>query len=342
MKQTIQPYKYLSLEAFSSLTQTGSLDGVKQEPTRKAYEEVILEVGKINPNVVVLDADNSRSVGTSRFKEMFPDRSFNFGIAEQNMLAAAAGMASTGLIPFVSAYAVFATMRALDQVRNSIHYPHLNVKIAASHGGITPSPDGVTHQCQEELAIMRTIANSTIIACADSISTKKAVIEASVMNGPVYLSFTRIPVPLLYDETYPFKIGKAIVIREGTDVTIIAIRDMVSQALIAAELLAKKGISARVIDMHTLKPIDTNVILSAARETGAIITVESGTIIGGLGSAVSEVLCEDYLVPLKRIGIKDTFAESGSYSDILEKYELTANHIVKAVNELLLRKSKDI
>ena len=205
---------------------------------------------------------------TTMFAAKFPERSFNFGIAEQNMMAAAAGMATTGLIPFANTYAVFASMRALDQVRNSIHYPRLNVKIAASHSGITPGPDGVTHQAQEDLSIMRSIAGSTVIAPADPTSTRMAVHAAAAYEGPVYLSFTRDPVPVLYDESFPFRIGKAVVVREGKDAAIVANRDLVVQALIAAELLARKGIDVRVIDCHTLKPLDEQTVLKAARDTG--------------------------------------------------------------------------
>jgi transketolase len=272
------------------------------------------------------------------FAAKFPERSFNFGIAEQNMMAAAAGMATTGLIPFANTYAMFACMRALDQVRNSIHYPRLNVKIAASHSGITPGPDGVTHQAQEDLSIMRALAGSTVIAPADPTSTKMAVFAAAEFKGPVYLSFTRDPVPVLYDETFPFQIGKAVLLREGGDAAIFANRDLVVQALIAAELLAQKGIEARVIDCHTLKPLDERMVLKAARETGAIVTAENNIIYGGLGSAVAELLVEKCPVPMKRVGVGNTFAESGPYLEVIDKYGLTARHIVTAVAGVLKRK----
>jgi transketolase len=289
--------------------------------------------------VVVLDADVSKSVGTNQFAARFPERSFNFGIAEQNMMAAAAGMATTGLIPFATTYAVFASMRALDQVRNSIHYPRLNVKIAASHSGITPGPDGVTHQGQEDLSIMRAIANSTVIAPSDPATTKLAVWAAAEWEGPVYLSFTRDPVPALFDMNYPFEIGKAVTLREGMDATIIAIRDLVAQALIAAESLAAKGLEVRVIDCHTLKPLDIDTILQAAGETGAIVTAENNIRFGGLGSAVAEVVVEHHPIPMKIIGVGNTFTESGPYLDLIEKYGLSAGHIVKAVEEVVRRKS---
>ncbi len=311
---------------------------VEQQATRYAYAEAIIELGERNPDVVVLDADVSKSMNTHNFAKRFPERSFNFGVAEQNMMAAAAGMASTGLIPYASTYAVFATLRALDQVRNSIHYPALNVKIAASHGGITPGPDGVTHQGQEDLSIMRCIANSTVIAASDSPTTKLAVWAAAEWPGPVYISFTRDPVPILFDLDYPFEIGKAVTIREGTDATIIANRDMLCQSLIAAERLARKGLDARVIDCHTLKPLDVEAILQAAEETGAVVTAESNVIYGGLGSAVAEVLVENYPIPMKRIGVRDTFAESGPYLEVIQKYGMSAEHIAHAVEEVIARK----
>jgi transketolase len=311
---------------------------VEKQATRYAYAEAIIELGERNPDVVVLDADVAKSINTHKFAQRFPERSFNFGIAEQNMMAAAAGMATTGLIPYASTYAVFASMRALDQVRNSIHYPCLNVKIAASHGGITPGPDGVTHQAQEDLSIMRSIANSTVIAAADSPSTKLAVWAAAEWDGPVYLSFTRDPVPFLFDLDYPFEIGKAVTVREGTDATIIANRDIVCQSLIAAEQLARKGLNVRVIDCHTVKPLDTETILQAAEETGAIVTGESNVINGGLGSAVAEVLIENYPIPMKRIGVRDVFAESGPYLEVIKKYGVSAEHIADAVEEVIARK----
>jgi transketolase len=311
---------------------------VEKQATRYAYAEAILELGERNPDVVVLDADVSKSLNTHKFAERFPDRSFNFGVAEQNMMAAAAGMATTGLIPFASTYAVFASMRALDQVRNSIHYPCLNVKIAASHSGITPGPDGVTHQGQEDMSILRSIANSTVIAGADSPSTKLAVWAAAEWDGPVYLSFTRDPVPFLFDLDYPLEIGKAVTILEGTDATIIANRDIVCQSLIAAERLARKGVNVRVIDCHTVKPLDVETVLQAAEETGAIVTGESNVINGGLGSAVAEVLVENLPIPMKRIGVRDVFAESGPYLEVIKKYGVSAEYIVDAVEEVLARK----
>jgi transketolase len=332
------PYHFVRSEILSLLGSEDLFSKAKQQPTRYAYAEAILELAETNPDVVVLDADVSKSIGTNRFAQKFPERSFNFGIAEQNMMGAAAGMATTGLIPFASTYAVFASMRALDQVRNSIHYPRLNVKIAASHSGITPGPDGVTHQGQEDLSILRAIAHSTIIAPADPVTTKLAVLAAAEWNGPVYLSFTRDPVPVLFETDYPFQIGKAVTVREGKDATIIANRDLVVQSLIAAEHLAKKRIDVRVIDCHTLKPLDVEAVLRAAKETGAIVTAENNIRFGGLGSAVAEVVVEHHLVPMKIIGVGNTFTESGPYLDLLEKYGLSAKHIAQAVEKVLKRK----
>ncbi len=335
---TINHYHYLRPEIISLLTSDELFAKAKQQPTRYSYAEAIIELGEKNPKVVVLDADVSKSIKTNEFAEKYPDRSFNFGVAEQNMMAAAAGMATTGLIPFATTYAVFASMRALDMVRNSIHYPRLNVKIAASHGGITPGPDGVTHQGQEDLSIIRAIANSTIIAPADPSTTKLAVWAAAEYDGPVYLSFTRDPVPIIFDLNYPFEIGKAVTVRDGNDATIIAIRDLVVQALIAAEHLAAKGLNIRVIDCHTLKPLDVETVLEAAVETGAIVAAENNMFYGGLGSAVAEALVENHPIPMKRIGVRDTFAESGPYLDLLEKYGLSSRHIAAAVEDVIARK----
>jgi transketolase len=331
-------YRYVLPEIQALLASGDLFAKATSEPTRYSYADALLELGEQNPDVVSLDADVSKSMKTTLFAARFPERSFNFGIAEQNMMAAAAGMATTGLIPFANTYAVFASMRALDMVRNSIHYPRLNVKIAASHSGITPGPDGVTHQAQEDLSIMRSLAGSTVIAPADPTSTRMAVHAAAAYDGPVYLSFTRDPVPVLYDARFPFRIGRAVVVREGRDAAVCANRDLVVQALIAAELLARKGIDVRVIDCHTLKPLDERTILKAARDTGAIVTAENNIIYGGLGSAVAELLVEKLPVPMKRVGVGNTFAESGPYLAVIDKYGLTARHIVKAVNDVLKRK----
>ena len=350
------PYHYVRPEIIPLLTSEELFEKPEQQPTRYAYAEAILDLGERNPKVVVLDADVSKSIKTNEFADKFPERSFNFGIAEQNMMAAAAGMATTGLIPYATTYAVFASMRALDQVRNSIHYPRLNVKIAASHGGITPGPDGVTHQGQEDLSIMRAIAGSTVIAPADPSTTKLAVKgsagamtdpsttklavwAAAEWDGPVYLSFTRDPVPVIFDLDYPFEIGKAVTVRDGTDATILANRDLVVQSLVAAEHLSEKGLNVRVMDCHTLKPLDVEAVLQAAEETGAIVTAENNVFYGGLGSAVAEVLVENLPIPMKRIGVRDIFTESGPYLDLLEKYGLSSRHIARAVEEVIARKA---
>ncbi len=329
----ISPYHYLLPEVEARLTSPDFFNTAKKQATRFSYAEALLNIAEENPRVVVLDVDVAKSLKTNEFARKYPERSFNFGIAEQNMMAAAAGMATTGLIPFASGYAMFLSMRALDQVRNSIHYPHLNVKIAASHSGITPGPDGVTHQAQEDLSIIRTIAGSCVIAPADPLSTQMAVQAMVAYDGPVYLSLTRDPVPSLYTSDFPFEIGKIVTIRDGKDVTIIANRDLVAHALVAAAVLAEQGIDARVLDCHTIKPMDEDTVLKAARETGCIVTAENNVIFGGLGSAVAELLVENHPIPMKRIGVRDTFAESGPYMDVIHKYGLTAPHIIKAVLE---------
>ena len=338
MTPDLSLYNYVRADIVERLHLEDPFAGVEMEATRFAYAKAICDVGEQYENVVVLDADVAKSIKTTMFQEKFPERAFNFGIAEQNMMAAAAGMATTGLIPFASTYAVFASMRALDQVRNSIHYPKLNVKIAASHSGLTPGPDGVTHQAQEDMSIMRSLANSTVIAPADSVTTQKAIWASVAWDGPVYLSFTRDPVPVLYTEDFPYEIGKSVVVREGTDVTIISMRDIVAHSLIAAERLAQEGISVRVVDCHTLKPLDVAMILKAAEETGAIVTAENNVIFGGLGSAVAEVLVENNPIPMKRIGVRDTFAESGPYLEVIHKYGLTSPYIIEAVRDVLVRK----
>lgn len=339
--QSPSSYRYVRSDIIDLLASDDFFTVAESLPTRAAFAKTLLELGEKNPKVVVLDADVSNSIGTIQFAKKFPERSFNFGVAEQNMMAAAAGMATTGLIPFACTYAVFASMRALDMVRNSIHYPKLNVKIGASHSGITPGPDGVTHQGQEDLSIMRSIANSTVIAPADPTATIQAVWAAAEYEGPVYLSFTRDPVPIIYTDDFPFKIGKAVTVRSGKDVTIIANRDLVVQSLVAAGKLAAKGIETRVVDCHTLKPLDIDTIVQAAAETGAIVTAENNVFYGGLGSAVAEVLVENYPVPMQRIGVRDTFAESGPYLKLIDKYGLSSNYIMEAVESVLKRKIKD-
>ena len=331
-------YRHVRAEVIPLLVDGSIFAAGTCKATRWAYAEAIVEVGHRLQDVVLLNADVAKSMGTTEFAKTFPDRQFNFGIAEQNMMAAAAGMATAGLIPFASTYAVFASMRALDQVRNSICYTNLNVKIAASHSGITPGPDGVTHQGQEDLSLMRALPNMTVVAAADPVSTKLAVHAAADWVGPVYLSFTRDPVPVLYDDTYPFQIGHAVTVRLGNDATIVANRDLVVQALLAAEILAREGVDVRVIDCHTIKPLDSATILAAARETGAVVTAEDNIFFGGLGSAVAELLVENAPMPMKRIGVRDTFAESGPYLALLDKYAMSAPHIAEAVRDVIRRK----
>ncbi len=303
--------------------------------TRDAYGDVLVELGKKNSRIVVLDADLSKSTKTANFKEVFPQRFFNMGVAEADMMGTAAGFAAAGLIPFASTFAVFATGRAYDQIRNSIAYPVLNVKIVATHAGITVGEDGGSHQSIEDIAIMRVLPNMTVIVPADAPETKKAIEAAVELEGPVYVRLGRTGVPVLFSEDQPFVIGKGKIIKEGSDITIIAIGVMVSKALEAAEILLQQGVKARVINLPTLKPLDEEIIISAARETGGIVTAEEHSIIGGLGGAVSEVTAENCPVPVKRVGVRDTFGESGSPEQLLEKYGLTSTNIVKAAQQIL-------
>lgn len=331
-------YQYLRPEVLGWLADGSLYANAEREATRFAYARAILAVGAERPEVVVLNADVSKAVRTDQFARAYPEREFNFGIAEQNMVAAAAGMATTGLIPFVTTYAVFVSLRALDQVRNSICYPRLNVKIAASHSGITPAPDGPTHQGQEDLSVMRTLPHMVVISAADSPTTEMAVRAAAAWDGPVYMGFTRDPVPMLFTADYPFQIGRAVTVRRGQDATIIANRDMVAQALLAAAALEREGLDVRVVDVHTIKPLDEEAVLGAAAETGAIVTAENNVCYGGLGSAVAEVLVEHSPVPMRRVAVADTFCESGPYLELIDKYGLSARHIAAAVREVVARK----
>jgi len=300
-------------------------------PTRKAYGEALCDLGATNERVVVLEADIGKSTQSIIFGKKFPERYFNVGIAEQNEMAMAAGFSSCGKIAFVSTYAVFASMRACEQIRTFVAYPRANVKICPSHGGLTPGNDGATHQATEDLGIMRTIPNMTVCMPADAVMAYKAVFAAAAFEGPLYLRMTRDGVPVIYDAAAPFQFGKAVVLRRGDDVAIIAIGDMVYHALQAADDLLKLGISATVIDMHTLKPLDTACIIEHCRSKRFIVTVEDHQINGGLGSAVAEVLCEHCPRPMKRIGLNDTFGESGPYKELLKKYGLDAHAIKEAV-----------
>ncbi|MEW5898069.1 MAG: transketolase family protein [Bacillota bacterium] len=305
--------------------------------TREAYGEALVELGRENPDVVVLDADLSKSTKTINFKKHFPERFFNMGIAEQNMLGTAAGLAAAGKIPFCSTFAVFAPGRSFDQLRNSIAYPKLNVKIGASHAGITVGEDGATHQSVEDIALVRAVPNMTVFVPADAVETKKVVMAAAEIKGPVYIRLGRAAVPVLHGEDFVFEPGKAVIMREGGDAAIIATGVMVAEALAAAEELSREGISVRVLNIHTIKPLDTEAIISAAKETGAIVTAEEHSVIGGLGSAVAETVCEHYPVPVYRVGIPDVFGESGKPGELMEKYGLTARHLAAAVRKAIRR-----
>lgn len=304
-------------------------------PTRDAYGEALVELGAADERVVVIEADISKSTRTGWFAAKYPDRFFNVGVAEQNAMMIAAGMATCGKIPFVSTYAVFGSMRAAEQVRTFVAYPELNVKIGLSHGGLTPGNDGATHQGTEDLGVFRTIPNMTVIMPADFASAKKAVKAAVDCPGPVYLRFTRDPVPHIYTDDSEFTIGSANVLREGEDVALIAIGDMVSVALEAERELSAQGVRAMVVDMHTLKPLDAAAVRAAAEKTGGIVTVEDHNILNGLGSAVSELVAEELHVPMKRIGIPDRFGESGPYRQLLDKYGMGPSAVVAAAHALL-------
>lgn len=306
--------------------------------TREAYGLALAEFGE-KYDIVVLDADLSKSTKTDTFKKAFPERFFNTGIAEGNMMSTAAGLAACGKTVFASSFAMFAAGRAFEQVRNAIGYPKLNVKIGATHAGISVGEDGATHQCLEDIGLMRTIPNMVILNPADKAESILAVEAAIKHDGPVYLRFGRLAVPEIFDrETYKFEIGKGVEIVEGTDVTVIATGLMVPEAMQAAESLKEEGISVRVINMATIKPIDKDIIVKAAKETGAIVTAEEHNVIGGLGSAVAEVLCEESPVPMKRVGTQDVFGQSGKPAELLEIYGLTAKNIAKNVKEVLKMK----
>ena len=303
--------------------------------TRKAYGEAIAEMGGKFSDIIVLEADISKSTYSCLFAEKYPKRFINVGVAEQNEMMVAAGIATTGKVPFVSTYSVFASMRACEQVRTFICYPRLNVKIAVSHGGVTPGTDGPTHQATEDMGIMRTLPNITILMPADYYSTKKLLESAYFHKGPVYIRLTRDQVPMIYSEDEDFQIGKAKILKEGSDILIIAIGDLLNQAIIACEMLEDEDISAALIDCHTLKPLDGKTILKMAKNCKAVITVEDHQIQNGLGSAVCELLSEYYPIVVKRIGLKDTFARSGEYSELLKLYEMDKNSIYKEAVGLL-------
>ncbi len=303
---------------------------VIKKATRESYGETLVELAEKYENLVVLDADLAAATKTEIFKKAYPDRFFDCGIAEANMMGVAAGLSATGKIPFASTFAMFAAGRAYEIVRNSIGYPHLNVKIGATHAGISVGEDGATHQCNEDIALMRTIPGMTIINPADHVETKAAVEAAILHNGPVYMRFGRLAAPMFNDaETYKFELGKGIKLRNGKDITIIATGLMVAEATEAAKILAEDGIEADVINIHTIKPIDKDIILESAKNTGLVLTVEEHSIIGGLGSAVADVLSENLPTKLIKIGVNDEFGCSGPAVDLLKKFGLSYDNIVK-------------
>jgi transketolase len=306
--------------------------------TREAYGKALVKLAEKNNKVVVLDADLSTSTKTNDFYKQYPERFFNMGIAEQNLIGAACGFAAAGKIPFASTFAMFATGRAFEIIRNSVCYPKLNVKVCATHAGLTVGEDGASHQSVEDISIMRSIPNMTVIVPADGVETEKVIFNVAEFNGPVYVRLGRSAVPTIFDENYEFKIGKGSVVREGSDVSIIACGIMVNEAVIAHDILKSEGINAKVINMSTIKPIDKQLIIEAAKETGAIVTAEEHSVIGGLGSAVCEVLSEEYPVVVRKVGVKDTFGESGTPKELLKKYGLTSVDIAIAVKDAIANK----
>ena len=303
-----------------------------KKATRESYGAALAELGE-KYDFLVLDADLAAATKTGVFKKKFPERFFDCGIAEGNMMSVAAGLAAAGKVVFASSFAMFAAGRAFEQIRNSVGYPHLNVKIGATHAGITVGEDGATHQCLEDIALMRTIPGMTIINPADAVEAKAAVEAALQINGPVYLRFGRMAVPVVYDESYKFELGKGVKMADGNDVTIIATGIMVDLALQAAKVLEGEGISARVINIHTIKPLDKDIVAVAAKETGAIVTAEEHNVIGGLGSAVAEAVCETCPVPVLRVGVQDAYGHSGKVPPLMKMYGLTVEDIVAKAKE---------
>ncbi len=309
---------------------------VKKIATRESYGNALAELGAQHDDIVVLDADLAGATKTSVFKKSFPERHIDCGIAEANMMGIAAGLATTGKVPFASTFAMFASGRAYEQVRNSIGYPHLNVKVCATHAGISVGEDGATHQCNEDMALMRMIPGMTVICPSDDVEAKAAVKAAYEMNGPVYMRFGRLAVPVINDNPdYKFEIGKGIVMREGTDLTIVATGLCVSSALEAADKLAEEGVSAEVINIHTIKPLDAELICASAKKTGKVVTAEEHSILGGLGGAVCEALAAGAPVPVLRIGVKDVFGESGPAPKLLEKYQLDGAGVYAQIKDWL-------
>ena len=301
----------------------------EKKATRQSYGETLEKLGEKYSDIVVLDADLATATKTINFAKKFPERFFDMGIAEANMMSTAAGMATTGKVPFASTFAVFAAGRSYDQIRNSICYPNLNVKICATHAGITVGEDGATHQMLEDISMMRTLPNMKVLSPSDDIETKWAIEEAYKQNGPVYVRLSRLGTPIIYDENQKFEFGKMVQIGEGTDATVFATGDVVAEAVKAKEVLAGKGIDIRVIDVHTIKPIDKEMIIKCAKETKRLISIEDHSVIGGLGSAISEVLTSKYPARLERIGIEDEFGRSGKAEELMDFYGLNADRIVK-------------
>ncbi len=312
---------------------------VKKVATRVGYGEALVELGSERDDFLVLDADLAAATQTGMFKKAFPERFYDCGIAEGNMISIAAGIAATGKKVICSSFAMFAAGRAFEQVRNSVGYPHLNVIIGATHAGISVGEDGATHQCCEDIALMRTIPGMTIINPADETEAKKAVRAALELDGPVYMRFGRLAVPVIFGDDYNFEVGKGVELKNGTDVTVIATGLMVNEALEAYEILKNEGINARIINMHTIKPLDKEIVLKAARETGAIVTAEEHSVIGGLGAAVSETVCEECPVPVVKLGVNDTFGHSGPAVKLLDEFGLRAANIAqKAKQAIALKK----
>jgi len=313
---------------------------VQKKSTRDAYGETLVELGRREPRIVVVDADLPSSTRTAWFAKEFPERFFNVGVAEQNLYAVAAGLATCGKISFASTFAVFATERALNQIRQSIAYTELNVKIVTSHSGFTASGDGGSHQTLIDISLMRSLPNMTVIVPADSVQTKQAVVAAAAYHGPVYIRLGKTEVPFVFQQDSPFLIGKAITLREGEDVTVFATGIMLARALEAAERASRAGIRVQIVNIHTIKPIDRAAVVGAARKTGAVVTVEEHSVIGGLGSAVAEVLAEEYPVIMRMIGVRDAFGESGSDDGLYEKHGLTSLNIERTIQDVMNAKKR--
>lgn len=306
--------------------------------TRDGYGKALVELGEKNPNVLVLDADLAAATKTGGFKKAFPDRFFDTGIAESNMMGVAAGLATTGYTVFASSFAMFSAGRAFEQVRNTIGYPHLNVKIGATHAGISVGEDGASHQCCEDIALMRSIPGMVIINPADDVEARAAVFAAAEHDGPVYMRFGRLAVPRIFDEDYKFEIGKAVTLKEGSDVTIIATGLMVNEAIEASKILEAEGISVELINMHTIKPLDKEAVVATAKKTGCIVTAEEHNVIGGLGDAVCDAVCAEFPVPVVKVGVEDTFGKSGPAVDLLHIFGLDAKNIVEKAKIAISKK----